>query len=354
MHVQSFLGCDEQDFGCDLRPPETIECIEELTTSINENESLQKQIRVRLKRSLQLCTYRLFLLDAMGQLVSTFVNTTRTQGPRLQDIEALEAEGPAALKSNAMRDLGRIQTFIDKLQDLVLEGCAEDLKAIASQPQYRAIHGLIQETKAGGGYWDCLVREAVREQVEIEVYVPLRSVVSRWLVHGWRHEDMEIQFKIKELRKRPQEFFRIVKGEDRPDWSSVSRILNEGVGLSTLPCVKLHAIVDAAREIFRIFSHLQPKHDEPSCRPQIQGDSSKETHLGADDFLPIFIYCVVQADMERPCALCVLLGTLCDPSNKLRQVGYYLKTFEAAITHCQEIDLERDNCRPYFARTGSA
>jgi hypothetical protein len=28
--------------------------------------------------------------------------------------------------------------------------------------------------------------------------------------------------------------------------------------------------------------------------------------LGADDFLPIFIYSVVRAEMERPCALCKL------------------------------------------------
>jgi hypothetical protein len=28
--------------------------------------------------------------------------------------------------------------------------------------------------------------------------------------------------------------------------------------------------------------------------------------LGADDLLPIFIYSVVRAEMERPCALCKL------------------------------------------------
>ena len=342
IHVQSFLGCDEQDFGGDSRPPETIECIDDPEASLKADELLQQGIRLRLKRSLQLYTYRLFLLESMGQLVGTFVDTARTQGPRLQEIEALEAEGRDVLKAQAMRRIGTVQTFIDRLQELILEGCAEDFKAIARQPQYSAMHGLIQDMKGGGGIWDCLVREAVREQVEIEAYVPLRSVVSRWLVHGWRHEDMEIQFKIKELRKRPQEFFRIAKGEERPDWTSVSKILNEGVGLSTLPCVKLHAIVEAAKEIFRIFAQLQSKRDEPSDRHQVEGGSSKETHLGADDFLPIFIYCVVQAEMERPCALCVLLRTLCDRINKIGEVGYYLQTFEAAITHCQEIDLTED------------
>jgi len=64
--------------------------------------------------------------------------------------------------------------------------------------------------------------------------------------------------------------------------------------------------------------------------------------LGADDFLPIFIFCVVQAEMERPCALCVLLRTLCDKSNRIGEIGYFLASFEAAITHIQEIDLTED------------
>jgi Vacuolar sorting protein 9 (VPS9) domain len=277
----------------------------------------------------------------MSRTVDNFVDTVRTRGPRLQDIELLEAQGRDALKARAMEDLGQIQTFLGKVQDMILDGCIDDFQLIAEQPEYEAVHALIHGSKGGAAYWDMLVREAVREQVEIEVYVPLRSVVSRWLVNGWRHEDMEVQFRIKELRRRPQEFFRITKGEKRHDWSSVSEILNEKVGLSTLPCVKLRAIVDAAREIFRIFS--QQQQDQSTCvKPQSIENKVETGHLGADDFLPIFIYCVVQAEMERPCALCVLLRTLCDRINKIGEIGYYLLTFEAAIKHCEEVDLTED------------
>ena len=99
----------------------------------------------------------------------------------------------------------------------------------------------------------------------------------------------------------------------------------------------------------------------------------EEEHLGADDFLPIFIFAVVRAQMERPCALCkyntmvpgnyvantpwnisklthnvgelltgVLLRTLCDKINRNGEIGYFLASFEAAITHIQEIDLTED------------
>ena len=143
---------------------------------------------------------------------------------------------------------------------------------------------------------------------------------------------MEIQFKIRELRSRPQTFFRIPESNISPsNWASVSTILNKGVGISTLPCVKLRAIVDAAKEISRLFGEEQSSFS-----------ADNKPFLGADDFLPIFIFCMVQAEMERPCALCVLLRTLCDPINKIGEVGYYLASFEAAIAHFQEVDLDEE------------
>jgi hypothetical protein len=98
----------------------------------------------------------------------------------------------------------------------------------------------------------------------------------------------------KELRKRPQTLFRIPATLASPsNWQAVSNILSEGVGLSTLPCAKLRAIVDAAREVTRLYAKEHQSADCPGG-----------AHLGADDFLPIFIFSVVQAEMERPCALC--------------------------------------------------
>jgi hypothetical protein len=44
----------------------------------------------------------------------------------------------------------------------------------------------------------------------------------------------------------------------------------------------------------------------------------------------------------RPCALCVLLRTLCDRINRIGEIGYYLASFEAAISHIQELDLTEE------------
>ena len=44
---------------------------------------------------------------------------------------------------------------------------------------------------------DELFREAVREQTELEIYVPLRSTISKYLVYAWFNEDMELKHKTK-------------------------------------------------------------------------------------------------------------------------------------------------------------
>lgn len=327
MHLQTFLGCDST--GANLRLQTQITLNETMVRQMPEasHSVLQMKVRLLLKRSIQRYVYRLFLLEQLQKVVNDFVDATRERGPKLKDIEIIESQGRNKLKQRAMEDLERIQLFLDQIQCIIMEGCRSDFHSISRRPDFSALRPLVEGSQ-GDVYVDRIFREAVREQIEIEVYVPLRGVVSRLLVNGWRHDDMEIHFKMNELRKRPQSRLRIPPTNQSPSgWSSVSSILNEGVGMSTLPCAKLRAIVDSAKEISRVYN------EEKS----IGGNITNK--LGADEFLPIFIYCVVQAEMERPCALCVLLRTLCDPSNRIGEVGYYLATFEAALTHIQEINL---------------
>jgi hypothetical protein len=302
IHVQSFLGCESVQE----------EPISRHIVEYPGHTPHEFQVRLLLKRSIQRYTYRLFLMGTMRAIVDQFVNNARSKGPKLQDIESLEAQGRAALKTRAMEDMEQIQDFLDQLQDLILQGCQEDFDSISERRDFYAIRSFL----GNEAYWDRLVREAVREQIEIEVYVPLRSVVSRLLVNGWRHEDMEVHFKMQELRKRPQGMFRIPLDKTSPShWQSVANILKQGVGMSTLPCAKLRAIVDAAREISKLYNQEHnhaakqrheriPPGDDRTASDDKKEEEAAEEHLGADDFLPIFIFCVVRAEMERPCALC--------------------------------------------------
>ena len=89
----------------------------------------------------------------------------------------------------------------------------------------------------------------------------------------------------------------------------MSRILEEGVGRSTLPCIKLRAVVDAAKEISQL------ECEERTVFPDSTFfDGAVVTHvkaLGADDFLPIFIFAFVRSKIERPYAVCTFHDIVC-------------------------------------------
>lgn len=339
IHVQSFLGCDaglgSEDLDLHLQNHVTLnEPMGSEQGSEEGHSELQMKVRFYLKSSIQRYTFRLFLLDVVEKIIRQFVDETRAKGPTFHEIEALEANGRSVIKERGMMDLERIQAFLDQMQTLILDGCMADFESISRRREFFPLHKFFEGLN-GKLYLERVAREAVREQLEIEIYVPLRTMVSRYLVHGWRHDDMEMHFKVNELRKRPQAMFRIPKEKQSPsEWRSVSCILNEGAQQSTLPCGKLRSIVHAAKEISRIYA------EEHRSNKVANGEDSSP--LGADDFLPIFIYCVVKAGVERPCALTVLLRTLCEPTNRIGEIGYYLASFEAAITHIQEMDLTDD------------
>lgn len=204
IHLQSFLGLgvgmvsgDEQD----LQLQAHVTLNEAMCWQMPEtgHSDLQMKIRLMLKRAIQRYTFRLFLLDAVQKVVSAFVDQTRANGLRPQDVEALEARGRLPLKERAMKDLERVQGFLDQFQTIVLDGCMNDFESISQRREYAILDGFMQGQK-GKVYLEKIVREAVREQIEIEIYAPLRGAVSRLLVHGWRHDDMEIHFKM-QVRK---------------------------------------------------------------------------------------------------------------------------------------------------------
>ena len=183
IHVQSFLGTE---VGLSTTQIE----ISHLQWSALSSEHHSWNVRHLLKRSLQRYMWRLFQLEVIQTVVENFVDSVRARAPSLSEIEALEAEGRDKLKERSIRELKAIRIFLDELVDLLLEGCEEEMQLISKRHEYEALRGQFANDKSS---FDMLAREATREQVEIEVYVPLRSVVSILLVNGWQHEDLDVQ-----------------------------------------------------------------------------------------------------------------------------------------------------------------
>lgn len=318
--------------------------VSKFVRKMKDNKTVRSQSQkgelLLLHRALQRYVYRIFLLPVMNQLVSQFILTMKKRIPTLNQMRSIilgtesssakanqitttsnVVSNKAKLKETVQKELFQVRDFLDQMQEMIFEGSRDEWNTLVTSilppsSQSKDSDNTVSEdknylknntlflfmTSQNGTLKESFFSECVRHQVEIEVYVPLRSHISRILVNGWRQEDLEIHFKMQELRKRSQSFFQIKKQhESKSNWESVSKILSMGVAISTLPCEKLQAIVDAAKEISRLYEE-----EQSSVSDEVNGGGKKKqiASLSADDFLPIFIFCVVRSDLERPCALC--------------------------------------------------
>mmetsp|Transcript_37773 Transcript_37773/g.87947 ORF Transcript_37773/g.87947 Transcript_37773/m.87947 type:complete len:871 (-) Transcript_37773:497-3109(-) len=325
VHLQSFLGMEEIDFS-------------ESTTIVDSTMANLHYLR----QNIQWYAYRICLLPVIERSISQFVKGIRARSflPVTQQAASDILSRQQALKDAIKHELQKISTFLHQIKSLILENSTQDLEPLQRQHQntlYTSSRSSSsQHLCSSPPSWDILVADALQTQLEVEAYVPLRGVLSRWCVRGWKGEDLEMVVKMHALRNRPQSFFNIPPHLHSPSrWGRVAKMLHDGVGQSTLPCIKLRSIVEAAQEVTILY---QEEHGR-EVQQEDGGTESTVPTLGADEFLPIFIYCVIQAELERPCALCILLRTLCEPSKIIGETGYYLSTFEAAFEHVREMDL---------------
>ena len=199
IHLQSFLGCDT----C-IGDKDVFLSLHDQVATINRNFELHdyeqrddelERLKVNLKRSFQLYVYRIFLLPIFERFVGQFISNAKSRTLSIEQMRILDMQSRTALKDQIQLNTEKIRDFVDQLTDLLCEGCNDDLIAIAKSPNYAVLN---DEKKVGNVavFLDSFIRTSIREQVETQVYVPLRSYISKQLVNGCRHDDMEINFKL--------------------------------------------------------------------------------------------------------------------------------------------------------------
>ena len=124
------------------------------------------------------------------------------------------------------------------------------------------------------------------------------------------------------LSAKSQEFYQIPSDHQCSlDWHEAVMACTD-IGESKTASEKMEALLDTARLIYERFHELKP-----SCI------------LGADDFMPIFMFVVSRSGLDRAFHDKEYLVHLC-PENMLDGQGaYYLSTFEAALTFMMNMDL---------------
>jgi hypothetical protein len=172
------------------------------------------------------------------------------------------------------------------------------------------------------------VRSSVRRQVEIEAYVPCSLRLWAALDRAFAPAEANLRRNMLAIAHQPQSFFGIpVQHLSPSSWDEVVYALRD-VRSKTLPHDRLEALLAAAKEIPDVFTREHPGADQP---------------LGADDFLPIFIYVLARAQIPELLALNEELQALCDPDKRMSETGYYLATLEASLQHIAEADVTADS-----------
>lgn len=160
------------------------------------------------------------------------------------------------------------------------------------------------------------------------------------------------------LKHKPQTFFGISFDNMSPSsWEAAISAFSRVATVYSIPVDKLDALVVAAKLIPELFDK---EHDVFSSAVSGSGnggggsgddDTTDKRHvaqpkvrsLGADDMLPIFIYCIVMSDIPyaRMQSLVHELDYICDPQSRYSEVGYFVTTFQASIQHILQMDEEQ-------------
>ena len=127
--------------------------------------------------------------------------------------------------------------------------------------------------------------------------------------------------KRRELRQCNQEYFGIAPKLQSPSgWASVIAKVNSvetpnATGMPPLPSEQLASLVVAAGSVYTLFT----------------AENTSGKFISGDDFLPIFIYVVVQSQLSKLDQMWHYMFYLADPVLLTGEGGYYLGVFEAAI-----------------------
>ena len=175
------------------------------------------------------------------------------------------------------------------------------------------------------------IRSAVRKQVEIEVVVPCSVRLRIILKRSLSSSEAALRSNILKITHQPQSFFGIPVGQISPSgWEAVV-VLMRDIRARTLPHDRLEALLLTAKEI--------PVHFLREHSSSVEDNVT----LGADDFLPIFIYIIARAQIPDMLALSEELQALCDPDKRMSETGYYLATLEASLQHIIEADITSES-----------
>ena len=158
--------------------------------------------------------------------------------------------------------------------------------------------------------------------IEESIFLPLKDKILSLCRE--LNDDSTVVSKINALSNRNQVDWGVEERYVSPlGWqNAIFELSNLEINLS--PSTQMNAITRAAKAIYSEFKlAVVPK-------LKTHGQNIPE-YLGADDFVPIFIYVVSKSGLKHPTLNKDIMWNLCHPELLRGEVGYFLTVYESAI-----------------------
>ena len=148
-----------------------------------------------------------------------------------------------------------------------------------------------------------------------------------------------------QLEGLPQSFFEIPIGCESPSRWSAAALEMAGVSAAVMPTDKLAALLRAAKVIYGTYFAEKEIRKKRLIKKTPKGEKLPKMadELGADEFLPIFIFVVVHAELNAPLKDKECMWSLCEPDMVAGEGGYYLTVFDAALSYLKVCESFNDD-----------
>lgn len=164
------------------------------------------------------------------------------------------------------------------------------------------------------------ILSVIYDQIEERVFFPLYRVIHDNIVQQTRTDTKFIKGKIEILRSKSQSFFGIGPESVSPtDWVSAS-VTFKDIDKVGLPYMKRAQLLAACKEIYTVYHQEHPKN----------------APMNADEFIPAFIYVLIQANLDDPVALREMI-TFFDAGSTQGEIAYFVTCLEIALEYIRSL-----------------
>ncbi|TMW66109.1 hypothetical protein Poli38472_003874 [Pythium oligandrum] len=214
-----------------------------------------------------------------------------------------------------------LKKFMSGLSDYMIDNRLNELRVVGgragpSSPASADDNDTIDDSS---DFTDSII-SIIYEQVEERVFYPLYREVFGQIKDQIRADSKLLRGKIEVLQSKSQSFFGIGPNSLSPSgWQSARETLKE-IDKMSLPSMKRKQLVLACKEIYAVYNR-----EHPTNGP-----------MSADDFIPAFIYVLVQSKLIDPVFVREMM-TLFDLGGTQGEAAYFVTCLEIALEYIRSL-----------------